>query len=114
MKSSASVNKQQHTGPSSFFLVVSPHNIHTMRSVLALFALLALAAVAQAWLVPSSPVLTSKTLLRPAADPEWCPTCVSFMDQVPPAGPPFHLLPVNSRQFLLIVFSVNLLRLPVA
>jgi hypothetical protein len=56
-----------------------------MRSVLALFALLALAAVAQASLVPSSPVLTSKTLLRPAANPEWCPTCVSFMDQVPPA-----------------------------
>merc|ERR1712093_883213 len=60
---------------------VSPHSIHNMRSVLALFALLALAAVAQASLVPSSPVLTSKTLLRPAADPEYCPTCVSFMDQ---------------------------------
>ncbi|ELR22616.1 uncharacterized protein ACA1_034610 [Acanthamoeba castellanii str. Neff] len=52
-----------------------------MRSVLALFALLALAAVAQASLIPSSPVLTSKALQRPAADPEWCPTCVSFMDQ---------------------------------
>jgi hypothetical protein len=94
MKSSDSVNKQQNKDHLLFFLSFRHTTKHNMRSVLALFALL---AVAQASLIPSSPVLTSKALQRPAADPEWCPTCVSFMDQVRrPALLHLHLLPVDS------------------